>query len=115
MPLPSRAEHEVVARRAPRRLLDHFDVRHAVFGEQAFFLGDEQRRGIAQRDEAEDGLGDLRARALRERAGGEIQPGGGEHAAVPAAAFRSWRRLRPRREVGVVGFVMGIGVLYVSA
>src|SRR3954471_21119470 len=32
-------------------------------------------------------------------------------AAVPPAAFRSWRRLRPRREVGVVGFVMGIIVL----
>src|SRR6185295_16431040 len=32
-------------------------------------------------------------------------------AAVPPAAFKSWRRLRPRREVGVLGFVMGIIVL----
>ena len=38
------AEHEVVARRAPRRLLQHFDVRHAVLGEEALLLGDEQRR-----------------------------------------------------------------------
>ena len=32
-------------------------------------------------------------------------------AAVPPVAFRSWRRLKPRREVGLVGFVMGIVVL----
>src|SRR6185503_19349558 len=35
-------------------------------------------------------------------------------AAVPPVAFRSWRRLRPRREVGMVGFVMGIIVLFAS-
>ncbi len=52
------AEHEVVARRAPRSLLLHFDVGHAVFREDAFLLGDEQRRRIGQRDEAE--LGDFR-------------------------------------------------------
>ena len=59
MPLPSRAEHEVVARRAPRGLLLHLDVGHAVLGEEALLLGDEQRRRVGQRDEAEIGLGDL--------------------------------------------------------
>ena len=48
-----RAEHEIVARRAPRGLLLHLDVGHAVFGEDAFLLGDEQRRRVGQRDEAE--------------------------------------------------------------
>ena len=53
MPLASPAQHDVVARRAPPRLLQHFDIGHAVFGEEALFLGDEQRRSIGQRDEAE--------------------------------------------------------------
>ena len=53
MPLPRRAEHEIVARRAPGGLLQHLDVGHAVLGEEALFLGDDQRRGIGQRDEAE--------------------------------------------------------------
>ena len=35
------------------------------------------------------------------------------NAAVPAVAFRIWRRLMPRREVWSVGFVMGAGVLCV--
>ncbi len=47
------AENEIVAQRAPRRLLQHFDARHAVLFKQALFLGDDQRRGIGQRDEAE--------------------------------------------------------------
>ena len=48
-----RAEHQVVTRRAPRSLLDHFDVWHAVLGEEALFLGDDQRCGVGQCDEAE--------------------------------------------------------------
>ena len=35
-------------------------------------------------------------------------------AAVPPVAFRSWRRLKPWREVGLVGFVMGAAVLCVG-
>ena len=73
-----RAEHEVVARGAPRGLLLHLDIGHAVFGEDALLLGDEQRRRIGQRDEAELCRLHFRARALRERAGGEIQFCGGE-------------------------------------
>ena len=64
MPLASRAEHEVVARRAPGGLLGDLDVGHAVLGEEALFLGDDQRRGIGQRDEAEDRLGDFRTGRL---------------------------------------------------
>ena len=60
------AEHEIVARRAPRGLLQHLDARHAVFREEAFLLGDEQRRRVGERDEAEIGLGDFRARRLRD-------------------------------------------------
>jgi hypothetical protein len=61
-----RAEHEVVARRAPRGLLHDLDVRHAVFLEDAFLLGDEQRRRVGERDEAEIGLGGLGTGRLRD-------------------------------------------------
>ena len=67
------AEHEVVARGAPGGLLLHVDIGHAVLGEEALVLGDEQRTGVAERDEAELGALHFRARVLRERAGGEIQ------------------------------------------
>ena len=73
-----RAEHEVVARGAPRGLLLHFDIGHAVFGEEALLLGGEQRRGIRQRDEAELGTLHFRPSALRKGAGREIQPGRGK-------------------------------------
>ncbi len=53
-------EHEIVARRAPRCLLGNLDVRHAVLGEEAFLLGDEQWRRVGERDEAERGFGDFR-------------------------------------------------------
>src|SRR4029078_2314299 len=59
-------------------LLLHFHVRHTVFGEDALLLGDEQRRSVRQRDEAELGSLHFGTCALRERAGGEIQPGRGE-------------------------------------
>ena len=52
-----RAQHEIVARRAPRRLLQHFHIRQAVLGEEALLLGDDQSRRIGERDVAEfDGL-----------------------------------------------------------
>ena len=59
-------EHEVVAGGAPRGLLLHLDIGHAVFGEDALFLGDEQRRRIGERDEAEIGLFHLRPGRLRD-------------------------------------------------
>ena len=91
MPLPSRAEHEVVARGAPRRLLGDLDVGHAVLGEEALLLGDEQRRRVGQRDEAELGAlsppGRRPARHARRR---EIAPcAAPSSAAVPALAFRN--------------------------
>ena len=67
------AEHEIVPRRTPRCLLHNIDIRHAVFGEYALILGDEQRTGIAERDEAELGDLHLRASTLRECATGKIQ------------------------------------------
>src|SRR3954464_12951816 len=42
---------------------------------------------------------------------GKFSLAAASNAAIPPVAFRSWRRLRPRREVGWVGFVMGIIVL----
>ena len=66
MPLPSRAEHEVVARRAPRGLLGDLDVGHAVLGEEALLLGDDQRRRVGQRDEAERRLLHFRPGRLRD-------------------------------------------------
>jgi hypothetical protein len=56
-----RAEHEVVARRPPRCLLGDLHIGHAVLGKKALLLGDGERRGIDQRDVAEDRLGDFRA------------------------------------------------------
>ena len=90
MPLLSRAEHEVVARRAPRRLLGDLDVGHAVLGEEALLLGDDQRRGIDQRDVAEDRLRHLRARppARCARRTGNCVCTAPSSAAVPAVAFR---------------------------
>ena len=66
MPLRFAAENEVVARRAPRGLLEDLDVGQAVFGEDAFLLGDDQRRRVGQRDVAELGAFHLGPGALRE-------------------------------------------------
>ena len=44
---------------------------------------------------------------------GKFSLAAASNAAVPPVAFRSWRRLKPRREVGLVGFVMGVVVLCV--
>ena len=50
-----------LSRVAPQEAcLDDLDVGHAVLGEQALLLGDHQRRGIHQRDVAEDRLGGFR-------------------------------------------------------
>jgi hypothetical protein len=46
------AQHKVVARGAPGRLLGDFDVGQAMLGEQALFLGDDQRRRVGQRDDS---------------------------------------------------------------
>ena len=74
-----RAEHEVVARRAPRGLLGDLDIGHAVLGEEALLLGDDERRGVDQRDVAEDRLGHLRARRVRDmHAAQEARLGGGD-------------------------------------
>jgi hypothetical protein len=54
----------------------HFDIRHAVFREDALLLGDEQRRGVGQRNEAQLGGLHFRTRGLRERARWKIQLGG---------------------------------------
>ena len=64
MPLPSDAEHEVVARRSPRGLLEHLDVGHAVFGEDTLLLGHEEGRGVSEGDETELGALHFRPRAL---------------------------------------------------
>src|SRR5437868_3919320 len=45
---------------------------------------------------------------------GKFNRAAASKAAAPPVAFRSWRRLRPRREVGWMGFVMGIVVLFAS-
>ncbi len=74
------AEHQVVARRAPGRLLGDLDIGHAVLGEEALLLGDDQRRGIGQRDVAELGAGDFGARALREDAAREANADGAQQA-----------------------------------
>ena len=50
----------IVARRAPGRLLGDLDIGHAVLGEEALLLGDDERRGVGQRDVAEDRLRYLR-------------------------------------------------------
>ena len=73
------AEHEVVARRAPGRLLGDVDIGHAVLGEEALLLGDDQRRGVDQRDVAEDRLGHLRPGRLRDmHAAGKFRLHGAE-------------------------------------
>ena len=41
-------KHDVVAHRAPRGLLRDLHVGHAVLGEEALFLGDDERRGIGR-------------------------------------------------------------------
>ncbi len=46
-------QFEIVARRAPRRLLGQLDVGEAVLGEHPLFLGDDQGRGIGEGDEAQ--------------------------------------------------------------
>ena len=73
-----RAQHEVVARSAPGRLLLYFDIGHAVLGEKALVLGDEQWTGVAERDKAELGRLHFRTRILRKGAGREIQLGRGK-------------------------------------
>ena len=70
------AQHDVVARGAPGGLLGDLDIGHAVLGEEALLLGDDQRRGIHQRDVAEDRLLDLGPGGLRDvRAADEARLG----------------------------------------
>ncbi len=53
------AQHQVVARRAPGRLLQHLDIGHAMLFEQTLFLGDDEGRRIGQGNEAKLGARDL--------------------------------------------------------
>ncbi len=69
------AEHQVVARRAPARLLQHLDIGHAMLGEEALLLGDDQRRSVGQGDEAELGARDFGPGPLRKCARGEQRLG----------------------------------------
>ena len=66
-----RAQHQIVTRGAPGGLLHHFHIRHAVFGEEPLLLGHDQRRGIGERDEAENGAGCLWPSPLCKGAGGK--------------------------------------------
>ena len=115
MPLLRRAEHEVVARRAPRRLLEHFDVGHAVLGEEALLLGDQKRGCVGERDEAELRLWSPRGRRLARMApAGNCVCSAPSSAAVPALAFRNVRRLRPRRIAVPLSdfFVIAVVILF---
>ncbi len=68
-----RSQHQIVTGGAPRRLLLHLDIGHAVFGEDALLLGDKQRRSVGQRDEAELGALHFRPRSLRKCAAWKVQ------------------------------------------
>ena len=112
MPLLSRAEHEIVARRAPRRLLGDLDVGHAVLGEEALLLGDHQRRGVDQRDVAEDRLLHLGTGGLREGAAGKLRLHGAEQrGGAGACAFRKLRRLILRRSPLSLSLVVIVSVV----
>src|SRR6185436_9161549 len=84
-----RAEHHVVARRAPRGLLGDLGVRQAVLVEQLFFLGDDQRRGIGERDEAQLHLLGLRTSRLGEAPDGSAVRAAPSKAAVAVAPLRT--------------------------
>ena len=49
-PAPVTAQNQVVARTAPARLLGHVDFGHAVLGEVAPLLCDDQGGGVGQGD-----------------------------------------------------------------
>ena len=72
------------------------------FSNRALFLGDDQRRGIGERDEAEDGLGGFRAGRLRKGAGGKGRLDRAEQSAVAAVVFRGCGGVRPCVEVLVI-------------
>ena len=90
------AEHDVVAGCAPRGLLRHVDVGHAVLGEQALLLGDDQRRRhpSARCSRGPPCSPQVRrpARMHRPESWCGSQP---SSAAVPALVFRNPRRLTP--------------------
>ena len=73
-----RAQHHVVARRAPRGLLGDVGVGDAVFVEDLLFLGDDQRRGVGEGDEAQGHLVGLGPRGLREGACRQRRPCGAQ-------------------------------------
>ena len=90
-----RAQHQIVARGTPGGLLDDLDVGHAVLGEDALLLGNEQRRGIRQSDVAELGALHLRSRGLRDmHAAEKARFGGGDRGRRAAVVFRNVRRLK---------------------
>src|SRR5262249_42729577 len=80
----------------PRRLLLYLDVRHAVLGEKTLVLGDEQRAGIGERDEAELGLGRFRtAGGGTVHAGEKTRVRGGEQRGGASARFEEAAPARP--------------------
>jgi hypothetical protein len=105
----ARAEHEIVAGRAPARLLGDGDIGHAIFGEQPHFLRHDQRRGIGEGDEAELRALDLRPRSRRERAAGQRHMGGLEQCSSgcgPADLQKSTTLQRRRSNLGDVFFIV---------
>ena len=101
MPLPSDPRTRL-SRVVPQdACFVHLDVRHAVLGEEALLLGNEQRRGVDQRDEAEIGF---RSPPGRRPCATCTPPRkldftAAKSAAVPALVLRKARRSMPARLV----------------
>ena len=74
MPFALSPERHVVPHGAPRRLLGDVHVGQAMLGEQALLLGDDQRRGIGERDVAEPRALHFRTGRLRERSSPGMPP-----------------------------------------
>ena len=87
------AERHVVARSAPRGLLENLYVRNAVFLVEALLLGDDQRRRIRQRDETELGAGNLRDSWCCIGAVRQESRAVASRAVAAAACFRKVRRV----------------------
>ena len=69
-----RSQPQVVPQGAPGRLLGHLHIGHAMLGEEALLLGDDQRRCVGERDVTENCLADLRPRRGGMHAGRKRRP-----------------------------------------
>ena len=95
MPFPSEPSTRL-SRVAPHDACLNLDVGHAVLGEHALFLCDKQRRGIGERDEAEQRFCHFGAGGLRDgSAEGELRIDRAEQRGGSCAALRIERRLTP--------------------